>query len=239
MLKFIGIGSAFNTELGNTSAFVKQNNSLILIDCGGTVFHRLQELNLFKNLENIYIIITHTHPDHIGSLGEIIFYSYYILGKKASIFFPKKELIISFLMSIGVSSEMYELNSIDRVDVNDKQLGEFSIEFIPVSHVHTIPAYGFIMELNGRVFYYSGDANDISNKILSKLQNGEVYRIYQDTCGLDYEGNNHLALRKLCDIIPQKFRKKIYCMHLDKYITEKEIQDNGFNITKAYKKSKR
>ena len=80
MLNFIGTGSAFNTELGNTSAFVKKNNSLLLIDCGGTVFHRFQELNIFEGLENLYIIITHTHPDHVGSLGEVIFYSYYNHG---------------------------------------------------------------------------------------------------------------------------------------------------------------
>ena len=59
MLNFIGTGSAFNTELGNNSAFVKNNDSLILIDCGGTVFHRLQELSLLDGLQNLYIVITH------------------------------------------------------------------------------------------------------------------------------------------------------------------------------------
>ena len=106
MINFIGMGSAFNTELGNTSAFVKKNDSLILIDCGGTVFHKLQKLNMLDGLKNLYILITHTHPDHVGSLGDVIFYSYYILKHKPTIFFPQKELIESFLTSIGVSAEM-------------------------------------------------------------------------------------------------------------------------------------
>jgi ribonuclease BN (tRNA processing enzyme) len=224
MLNFIGIGSAFNTELGNTSAFVKNNNNLLLIDCGGTVFHRLQELDLFEGLENLYIIITHTHPDHVGSLGEVIFYAYYILKRRPTIFFAKKELIEGFLTSIGVSAEMYKLNSFERIDMNDTQLGEYSIEFLPVSHVDTIPAYGFIIKLDGKVFYYSGDANDISNKVINRIMSGEIYRVYQDTCGLDYEGNNHLSLRKLCSIVPLQFRNKFYCIHLDKYRTEKEIR---------------
>ena len=54
MLNFIGVGSAFNTELGNNSAFIKKQNSLILVDCGGTVFHKLQELNILDGLENLY-----------------------------------------------------------------------------------------------------------------------------------------------------------------------------------------
>jgi ribonuclease BN (tRNA processing enzyme) len=235
MLDFIGIGSAFNTELGNTSAFAKNNNSVLLIDCGGTVFHRLQELNLFDGLKKIYIIITHTHPDHVGSLGEVVFYSYYILKRRPTIFFPKKELIEGFLSSIGVSAEMYNLNSFEMIDVNDSDLGEFSIEFLPVSHVDTIPAYGFVMKLNEKSFYYSGDANDISSKVINKILDGEINRVYQDTCGVDYEGNNHLSLRKLCHIVPQEFRYKVYCMHLDKHIIEKEIKENGFNVVEIYK----
>jgi len=235
MLNFIGTGSAFNTELGNTSAFIKNNNSLLIIDCGGTVFHRLQELNLFDKLENLYIIITHTHPDHVGSLGEVIFYSYYILKRRPTIFFPEKELIESFLTNIGVSAEMYKLNSFERIDVNDTQFGKFSIEFLPVSHVDTIPAYGFVMKLNEKLFYFSGDANNISSKVINRILNGEINRVYQDTCGLDYEGNNHLSLRKLCNIVPQEFRYKFYCMHLDKHITEKEIKENGFNVARIYK----
>jgi hypothetical protein len=129
---------------------------------------------------------------------------------------------------------MYKLNSFERIAVNDAQIGEFSIEFLPVSHVDTIPAYGFTIRLNGRVFYYSGDANDISKIALEKLKNGQIYRIYQDTCGLDYEGNSHLSLRRLCEIIPQELRNKVYCMHLDKHIKEKEIQNNGFNVVKIY-----
>ncbi|MBU3176534.1 MBL fold metallo-hydrolase [Clostridium estertheticum] len=235
MLNFIGMGSAFNTEIGNTSAFVKKNDSLILIDCGGTVFHKLQELCMFDEIKNLYIVITHTHPDHVGSLGDVIFYSYYILKHKPTVFFPQKELIERFLTSIGVSAEMYNLNSDKTEDTNDMQLGDFRIDFMPVSHVDTIPAYGFIMKLNGSVFYYSGDASVISNTIVDKLKNGQICRIYQDTCGLDYEGNAHLSLRKLCDTVPHEFRNKVYCMHLDKNITVEDIKHNGFNVVDIYK----
>ena len=83
--------------------------------------------------------------------------------------------------------------------------------------------------------YYSGDANNISVSIVNRIMNGEIDRAYQDTCGLDYQGNNHLSLKKLCSIVQPEFRNKIYCMHLDKHITNEEIRDKGFNVAEVYK----
>ena len=74
MLKFIGTGSAFNTELGNTSAYIKQDQTLFILDCGETAFTRMKQLNIFEDVKNVYIAITHMHPDHVGSLGSLVFY---------------------------------------------------------------------------------------------------------------------------------------------------------------------
>lgn len=229
MLTFLGSGSAFNTQLGNTSAYIKKKDSLVLIDSGGTVFHRLQELRLLENLKKLYIIITHTHPDHVGSLGDLILYSYYTLGIKPTVFFQNKELIEKFLSCIGVSSNMYLLDNNNSVSILDDDFGKASIEFLPVLHVDTIPSYGFVMKQREGVFYYSGDANHIDDEILKRLSQGEFDQFYQDTCGLDYEGNAHMSLRKLGEIIHPALRSKVYCMHLDKKIDQQEIIDQGFN----------
>jgi hypothetical protein len=69
-------------------------------------------------------------------------------------------------------------------------------------HVDTIPAYALLINLNYRTFYYSGDSNNISEKIINKMNQGKISEIYQDTCGLDYDGNAHLSLRKLCEKVP-------------------------------------
>lgn len=51
-LKFLGIGSAFNPNYNNTSAYFELEDNLFLIDCGGGIFNSLLSLKL---LENIYI----------------------------------------------------------------------------------------------------------------------------------------------------------------------------------------
>jgi len=42
MLKFIGSGSAFNTKLGNNSAYYKEGNQMLLIDCGSNILQYIR-----------------------------------------------------------------------------------------------------------------------------------------------------------------------------------------------------
>lgn len=228
MLKFIGMGSAFNTDLGNNSAFIHKEESFLLIDCGGMVFHRLQELRLLDGIKDLYVIITHMHSDHVGSLGDLIFYTYYILKNKVTVMYPNKEYMASFLQSIGVEADLYHFKGSSEAELKDRFLGEIEIRYIPVSHVETIEAYGFILNIGQKKIYYSGDANHIPEQISKKLKVGEFDSIYQDTCGLDYEGNSHLSFNKLKQLIDKKDRGRVYCMHLDSHITKEELISEGF-----------
>lgn len=235
MLNFLGIGSAFNTALGNTSAFIKENSSILLIDCGSTVFNRLQKLNLLSNVCNLYIAITHTHPDHVGSLGELIFYSHYILHHKPKIFFPDASLLNALLNNMGVDNEFYELISVPDIKINDEFIGTVDLSFLKSSHVKKIPSYSLLLKYDEHTIYYSGDSNEISPSILESLENGNIDYLYQDTCGMDYEGNPHLYVGKLEQYIKPSLRSKIYCMHMDQSFEKKKAISLGFNITQLVK----
>ena len=102
IITFLGSGSAFNPLLGNTSAYFVRNNKFFLIDAGETVFTKLYEMKLLEQYNDIYIIITHTHADHVGSLSSIISYSYFVLGKKVKIIHPEKSLI-KLLEMMGIT----------------------------------------------------------------------------------------------------------------------------------------
>ena len=229
MIHFIGTGSAFNTRLGNTSAYILDHQSMVLIDCGGSVFHQLRELKLLDELAQLDIIITHTHPDHIGSLGEVVFYAHYVLKITPRIYFPDMELLNKFFACIGVESNMYELVA-ETKTVIDTGFGNLELSFMPVSHVPVIPAYGFILTSKDSRIYYSGDTNDIPIDIVNMLADGELDYLYQDTCGLDYDGNVHLSFRKLCEIIPSELRDKVICIHHDSSLDLQMVQNEGFQF---------
>jgi len=231
MLKFIGTGSAFNTKLGNTSAYIKDNNTLLLIDCGELTFARILSLNLLDDVNEVHIAITHTHPDHIGSLGSLIFYCFFI--KKIKPIFHSADIKSFELLDImGITHKhCYFYNCISDQVADIKNLN-LQLLLIPTKHVKEIDSFGILLlNITTREnTYYSGDSYEIPKSILRGLKSGELHCLYQDTCKADYEGNVHLSLRRLTELIPEELRGKICCMHTDEGFDFDKAKELGFNI---------
>ncbi len=230
MLKFLGMGSAFNTELGNNSAYIKNEDSLFLIDCGGMVFHLLQKNDLIYDSKNIHVFITHTHPDHIGSLGDLIFYMFYIKGIKINIHFPDKKLLKNLLTLLGVNRNFYILHDECIVDFEFVESKRIVVEFLQAEHVETIPAYSLLINFEDFRMYYSGDTYVLPDFILEMLEDGYLTHLYHDTSGWDSEENKHMPFNRLKKLIKPEYRERVYCMHFDKGADFEEIRQEGFKI---------
>lgn len=227
MLQFIGCGSAFNTALGNNGAFIKKENELFMIDCGSSTFERLQRAQLLDGVDTVHVLMTHTHPDHIGSLGDLIFYGYYVMGEFAKpsihVYAPDKLKVREILRLMAVKDEQYGFHV-----ANEGELMGMKYESFEVNHVPELNAYAYLLEIDDQTIYYSGDCSEIPAAILEKL--GDIDAFYQDTSKLDYPGNVHLSLRKLTELIPEELRGKVHCMHLDNQFDSEEAKGLGFQV---------
>jgi len=228
MLKFIGSGNAFNTRLGNNSAYIKKIDNLFLIDCGGTTFDRLQYYGLLEGINSVYVLITHTHPDHIASLGDLIFYGAVLSKFKTTVIFPDKDNIKLLLSLMGVSPELYRL-------VAPGEFNEMGLVTLPMTSIHVkeINAYGYIIQSeNGLNIFYSGDSGVLQPEITKLLQEGKLDMVYQDACSYDIPGNVHMYLGSLAEAVPLQLRGKVWCMHLDKDFDSEEAEALGFNVVR-------
>lgn len=235
MINFVGVGSAFHPQLGNNSAYLYKGDSLLLIDCGGTIFGRLLHKGLLKGIKNLSILITHPHPDHIGSLGDLIFYSYYKLHITPTLFFPVGEWLTNYFTSVGVSKDKYIINERMAPHWVDPQFGTLTVNFFPVTHSESIPCFGFTITRAGSTIYYSGDASKIPQQVLEDFGSGKIQRIYQDTSGADYPDNPHLSLPRLEALIPPERREKVTCMHLDEGFDRAKAKALGFAVAEEGK----
>lgn len=104
-MKFFGCGAGFNPRRGNTSAFLALGDILVVLDCGETTYEKL-----YKNFElrgkTVYVVLTHLHSDHVGSLGSLVSYLYCVLGQRPYIVYPSED-ICRYLSLVGVEAGFY------------------------------------------------------------------------------------------------------------------------------------
>ena len=242
MLKFVGTGSAFNTKLGNNSAYIKEGNKLFLIDCGSANFHRMKESGLLDDVDFINVFVTHTHADHVGSLADLIFYMYYAKGelkKRVTVYAHENIQVDSFLDMNGVISgevyEYYPINDDDEdvvVELHDFYFGFLTYQTI---HVDELCSYGIGIKnyVTNEHIIYTGDTNELSENFNKVFEEGKLDKLYVDTCSQDYEGNVHLSLLKLSQIINKEHRNKVWCMHLDEKFDVEYAKSLGFNVAEV------
>ena len=117
MLTFFGRGSAFSDQ--QNSAYFEDNNDLILVDCPMDTFDILKKWDL-TNYKHIYILVTHTHGDHISGVGLLVDYLYFLVNIPVTIVAPSEEVRkdIKFYLSRleGCNDFWYELISCEELN---------------------------------------------------------------------------------------------------------------------------
>jgi Cft2 family RNA processing exonuclease len=239
-LKFLGRGSAFNVKEGNTSAFIKEENRLVLIDCGSNIFDRIIKSNILDGVEQLLVMITHTHPDHIGSIGDLILYCHHIKNIIPVIYINRfaGHDFDKYMGYQNVDSKMYNIidenNSLCNMILSIFKIYDF--ENIYTDHVRKYTEYtcekqsyssAFKFKYNDKTILYTGD----TNKLPDGYKNSD--EIYVDCTSLDYVNNPHYYISKLY-LACNGFLDKIYCMHFDSDEAISIAKELGFNVVELY-----
>lgn len=225
-LKFLGTGSAFNPAMKNTSAYFTYNKNFFLIDCGESVFEQIYWFEELRASEGIYVLITHLHTDHVGSLGSLISYCHYVLEKDIHIIHPSGA-IVQLLALLGIESGYYRYHQ-----EFPAVLADIQITAVPVEHVKDMRCYGYLIAAAGETIYYSGDASGIPEHILADFLAGRISRCYQDTASRRSAHSTHCYVGDLEQLIPPAKRAAVCCMHLDGK-NEAMLRAKGFDVAEV------
>ena len=154
MLKFFGRGNAFADQ--HTSAYFVDGNDLIIIDCSVSSFQRLNNRTL-SQYDHIYVLVTHTHGDHVSGIGLFIDLMHFALNKPVTIVAPneavKTDLRYLLKNLEGCGDDWYELLTADELDKD-----WFGCA-IPTFHSEELEGkcFGYYLTVEGNKVVYTGD----------------------------------------------------------------------------------
>lgn len=220
-LKFLGRGSGFADD--HTSAyFFTENKEMVIIDCPVSTFQKVKHIDL-TDCEKFYVLVTHTHGDHVGGLGLFVQYSFFALKKPVTIVAPSKAVAddISTILTI----EGNELSWCELVTVSDVTDKSWFSNCILTKHSPQLEGkcFGYRLVIDDINVVYTGDTSTLE-PFMQYLSNGSV--LYVDTSV--YYGMIHLKLEDALDdfLTLNKKGVKVYLMHLDDVETaEKMVAD--------------
>lgn len=234
-LKFLGRGGAFFTEEGNTSAYFIEGKTLFLIDCGETVFSKIQQTRLLdeNQIEEIYCFITHLHSDHIGSLSTLIYFCSYGYEDRQIKFYLVCPDELWFDLSALLNTQ--GVGGLFEAPLPEYLSGKFqsfkNANFIPTTHQDDYPAVSIEFETNNGYVFYSGDTNEldlVQNYV--KLAPDLVERMYVEATTKTGPNNIHMSLDDLDKIVPREMRDKVFLMHFNNSECIDRAQKLGFQV---------
>ena len=234
-LTLLGVGGAFDADKGvaNTGALLEilqegEVQTRILIDCGHTCGRQLIKRELtYEDIDAI--LITHAHGDHIDGLEVVGYKSRFLYNRRVELLsrpavldqiwqslFPKMgRLQLASDHSVEASMDDY-FNPTPVAEDEPIPLagGLLSVRFIPVHHVHGMPAYALLFSLGegGPCVRWSGDTTfDADSPLFQGVGEGDM--IFHDCIFYPYyEATVHTHHVSLCTL-PEEVRRKTVLVH--------------------------
>lgn len=222
-LTFFGRGAAFYPAMGNTSAYFTKGKNLFFLDCGESVFAKAERDLDLTTYEDVYVILTHLHADHVGSLASLCSYCFCLLHKQVTVVHPVAT-VVELLRLQGIDHRFYRY-----LAELPQDLG-VTAEAIEVRHAEDMRCFGYLISDGEETVYYSGDSVEPPQRVLQALRAGTVQRVYHDTASAPSQ--SHCYVKRLEDAIPVELRHKVYAMHLD-CDCEAALKKKGFSVVQA------
>lgn len=222
-LHFLGRGAAFYPAFGNNNAYFTADGDLYFLDFGEAAYAKVLRLLDLTAYRHIYVLLTHLHADHVGSLASLISYTYCRLHVQVTVVHPL-DTVCELLRLQGIAPHFYRYAQALPSGL------PVQAEPVEVPHAADMRAFGYRLTYGDDRLYYSGDAAALPDAVRDDLLSGRLHRIYQDTASHPSEA--HCWYQKLADAVPPADRARVYCMHLDCDMVE-QLRAMGFSVVEA------
>ncbi|MCL1911114.1 MAG: MBL fold metallo-hydrolase, partial [Leptospirales bacterium] len=208
---------------------------MFLIDSGESTFRTLLENDLLDSASAINIFITHTHSDHVGSLGSLVLHAFaieqmvvnFITGENMDYLGDLRVLLRMY----GLTEDMYRFVDVSSYDGRYSRFKKF--RYFKNKHCDELNSCGILFETDDGLVFYSGDMNNLA-PLEEIIKNGrQIDKIYIDSDNDPVPNIYHASIHLLNGMIPSGLRSKVYCMHFNNEKCIEDAKAYGFNIVKC------
>ena len=234
-LNFIGRGAAFNVLEGNTNAYFVENEKLFMVDCGETMFEAIRKRGILNDVKEVYVLVSHTHSDHCGSLGSFGLYCQYVLGTKLKIIVPHNEAYIFTLKTLmtlfGNTENAFEFIYEEEID------GKFeafdSVRYDLTKHAFELTCHSFIFETKNGGVFFSADTRVADNLLEFVRTHEHIDKMYMEVTDIDNPIDIHMNLDRFVAAINDEIKAKTYMMHFRNDECMKKVIASGFKVVEC------
>ena len=225
MEKLVILGSSDaipDMEHDTSHMLVISDNHQVLVDCSGSTFQKIEELEIpYEKITDI--IITHFHPDHVSGLPMLLM-DMWLSGRRSPLNIHGLDITINkinLMMDLydwDIWPNMYQVNF--NVVKNEEMytvLQEEDLEIYASPVKHLIPTIGLRFEFKDseQVITYSCDTEPCE-AVVSLAMNSDV--LIHEAAG---ELKGHTSISQAAEIASKAMVSNLYCIHYprdDSYI---------------------
>jgi hypothetical protein len=231
-LTFLGRGAGFNPAEGSTSAYFLDKGELFLIDSGESVFGAVVDKKLLDSASALNMFITHTHSDHVGSLGSLVLYAFVTKKIKTNIIADENMAYLPQIRTLlniyGLQERMYQIVNVPAFANRYSRFN--SVRYIKTFHCDELETCAILFETDEGLVFYSGDMQDPA-PLIELIRSGQkIDKIYIDSNNDPAPNPYHVRLKEIYDIVPPELRPKTYCMHFNSSQCMQDALAFGFKV---------
>jgi len=241
-VRFVGSGDAFGSGgRFQTCIAVRASDDLFLVDCGASSLIAMRQQGI-EPRDVSKILITHLHGDHFGGLPFFLLDAQLVSKRTAPLTLVgppglQKRLLEAMEVLFAGSSTVepnFEVRFIELKPRTPTAVDEITVTAFPAAHYSGAPSYSLRIEVDQKVFVYSGDTQ-WTDTLIEASDQADLFVC--ESYVFDREVALHNNYRTIMENHPRLTCKRVVLTHMSEDVlsradeVELPMAEDGLRLT--------